>query len=265
MSIPRTILSRLVFVAAFVAALCGGALAGEWRVDSLRGLVFVHQDAAWTPLELGDVITDDQVIRTLASGRVELVRDAERIELAGETQLAVREARQRKFTTVQQYYGKVTIDAEAQNVQHFAVQTPYLAAVVKGTRFTVISRNGRSEVEVERGRVQVDDTVHRVRVDITRGQSARVSEGEVLRVESRGETPQIYTFDGVAATPAQLEQISQASAAGGSASNSSGTSTQIRPSVARSSSDRSGSRGSSAVGSDENGGGNGNGGGNSGN
>lgn len=44
-----------------------------------------------------------------------------------------------------------------ENVQHFAVQTPFLAAVVKGTKFTVVSSKTGAEVAVQRGNVEVED------------------------------------------------------------------------------------------------------------
>ena len=38
-------------------------------------------------------------------------------------------------TTIQQRAGSILLEVEKRNVTHFEVETPYLAAVVKGTQF----------------------------------------------------------------------------------------------------------------------------------
>ena len=100
------------------------------------------------------------------------------------------------MTTVMQAYGTVTVEAERLQVQHFSIQTPYLAAIVKGTRFTVHSNDGQSSVDVERGLVQVQDYVHGVATDITPGQSAVVSPEVVLDVSGFGAHAPLVTLDG---------------------------------------------------------------------
>src|SRR5690606_23612207 len=102
--------------------------------------------------------SDDRVIRTLRSGRVTFERGAELIELGGDTQVRIHDRTGRKHTTVLQDFGVVSIEAEARSVQHFSVRTPHLAAVVKGTRFTVRSGERTAEVEVDRGFVAVKDS-----------------------------------------------------------------------------------------------------------
>ena len=82
-------------------------------------------------------VPDSRAIRTLASGRVTFTGGNETVDIAPNTQIQIFAKGGRKpFTTVKQYFGTVSVKAEVQQVQHFAVQTSYLAAVVKGTRFT---------------------------------------------------------------------------------------------------------------------------------
>lgn len=175
-------------------ATVAGAAADEWRVEKLDGLVFVHHEARWHRLELGDVVADDRVIRTLPSGSVEFVRDEEHIVLDGSSQIQIKDAERARFTTVEQWYGKVTIEAEKQNVQHFSVQTPFLAAVVKGTRFTVISKDGQSRVSVEEGTVQVRDQLYEVVTDVQAGQRADVAPGNMLEVSGPGPKAPVVTL-----------------------------------------------------------------------
>jgi hypothetical protein len=201
-------LRSLVGFSFVLMATVAGVAADEWRVDKLRGLVFVHHEGQWLPLERGDIVSDERVIRTLPSGRVEFVRDEERIELAGDSQIQIKDAERSRFTTVEQWYGKVTIQAEKQNVQHFSVETPFLAAVVKGTRFTVTSRDGQSRVAVEEGTVQVRDELYEVVTDVQAGQRADVAPGNMLEVSGEGPKAPVVTIDtGEVVTQAIREAI----------------------------------------------------------
>ena len=56
--------------------------------------------------------------------------------------------------TIVQQAGSILLDVEKRNVKHFEVETPYLAAVVKGTKFTVTSGDEGASVKVTRGSVQ---------------------------------------------------------------------------------------------------------------
>lgn len=51
--------------------------------------------------------------------------------------------------------GSILLDVEKKNVKHFEVETPYAAAVVKGTQFRVTVGSGKTQVDVSRGQVEV--------------------------------------------------------------------------------------------------------------
>lgn len=151
------------------------AHADEWTADKLRGQVLQLVDGQWQTLERGMVVPDSRVIRTLVFGRVTFTRGSEAVEIGPNTQIQIYDEGGRKpFTTVKQYFGSVSVEAEVGQVQHFAVQTPYLAAVVKGTRFTVNSDSRGASVSVQRGRVLVASYEDRSRDAISAGQSATV-------------------------------------------------------------------------------------------
>ncbi len=59
------------------------AAADDWVAAKLRGRVLQLVGAEWQPLARGDVVSDDRVIRTLASGRVDFERGAEVISMGG--------------------------------------------------------------------------------------------------------------------------------------------------------------------------------------
>ena len=163
------------------------AVADDWTAVRLRGGVFALENGGWTQLVRGSVVSDDRVIKSAPGGRITLVRGSETIELGSNTTAQISD--RSGFTTVYNHEGTVGIDAEARNVKHFAVQTPFLAAVVKGTAFTVQSSSTASTVTVARGTVEVEDEQNDARVNVAAGE----------QVSSSPEAP--ITPDSVVAAP----------------------------------------------------------------
>ena len=209
-------------------ALCVPAMADDWSVERTRGQAAQQIDGSWVPLARGDIVPDNRLLKTESDGRVGLRRGAESIEMGGDTQIRVHDAGDAMMTTVIQDYGTVAVEAERRNVQHFSVQTPFLAAVVKGTRFTVTFEDDVAQVSVERGTVQVQDQLHSLVADITPGHDASVSNDQPLAVTGSGATP-IYAFEGQTAvaivTPADSTSASHADVTGaGNGNNGNGNS-----------------------------------------
>lgn len=158
-----------------VLLLAAPALAGDWIVVKLRGGVQLLADDVWTDLKRGDVVPNEHTVRTLADGHADLQRDREILKLGVNTQIAISDETERVYTSVTQEFGTLEVDAEARNVEHFAVNTPYLAAVVKGTHFIVTSDDRGASVAVDRGRVSVQSVASKRNTTITVGQTATVS------------------------------------------------------------------------------------------
>ena len=186
--------SILVLIASI--SFCSVALADDWIAERLRGGVQQYEGGNWVVLERGDIVPDGGKVRTTGTGRVDLVRGQESIALGPNTQIAVRDAAGQKMTSVIQSSGVVTVTAEKRNVQHFSVQTPVLAAVVKGTQFTVTYRNGQARVDVSSGVVQVQDSVHDMVVDVQRGQSAAASQATPLDISGPGADKAVFLIEG---------------------------------------------------------------------
>ena len=167
----------------------------SWMVSRVRGTAEQLAGGRWVPLVRGAEIADGQSIKTGADGRVGLARGAETVELEPGTQIELREG-VGKLTSLIQKSGLLHVDVERRNVQHFSVQTPFLAAVVKGTRFTVSVGQDAAHVSVDRGLVQVQDTLNDLVVDVAPGQDATVSPSEPLLVTGRGAVA-VFTFDGL--------------------------------------------------------------------
>ncbi|HEU0145293.1 MAG TPA: FecR family protein, partial [Bradyrhizobium sp.] len=130
-----------------------------WAVSKSSGEVWVTtQGAQQVALGSDDVLKPGDTIRTGHSGRVLLSRGAETILIAPNSVIGLpAEAQGGMATTILQRAGSILLDVERRNVKHFEVETPYLAAVVKGTQFRVTVGAGSTKVDVSRGQVEVSD------------------------------------------------------------------------------------------------------------
>jgi FecR protein len=153
----RRILSMALVLGASSAAFAADG--GVWSVSKSSGEVWVTttgaQPASLTPEE---VLKPGDMIRTGRNGRVLLVRGEETMMIAPNSVIGLpTEAKDGMSTTILQQAGSILLEVEKKNVKHFEVETPYLAAVVKGTQFSVTVNAGSTSVEVRRGQVEVSD------------------------------------------------------------------------------------------------------------
>jgi len=193
-------LRLMLAIAAASTFLVTSALADNWVANRLYGPVEQLIGNQWQPLERGMALPDSRMVRTSASGRLTLTRGEETIELGPNTQIKIHDrAGTKPFTTVTQSFGTVSVEAQVEKVQHFEVQTPYLAAVVKGTRFTVTSGKSGATVTVHRGHVEVDDHLNRTHVTISLGQTASVDKVKTAgqnHVHGPGTLPKVLDAKG---------------------------------------------------------------------
>ena len=165
-----------------LCAATGAAFADDWTAVKLRGDVYVLHKGAWVKLNRGDIVADDSVIRTLANGSAQFLRDRETIDLAPNTEIQIFDRVGKRYTRVREFFGDVGVEANVENVEHFSVETPFVAAVVKGTIFDVRSDAAGSLVTVMRGLVGVEDLIHRLHADVPAGQSAIAGKAARLKV-----------------------------------------------------------------------------------
>ncbi|WP_147045366.1 FecR domain-containing protein, partial [Methylobacterium gnaphalii] len=175
-SVPRIAVIVLTVAAglAFKAELAW-AEGGQWRVVKVSGEAWISGDKVQAASASGsDLLRAGASIRTGRNGRVLLSRGAESILVSPNSAIALPAEGKPGMSTVLQQAGTILLDVEKKNVQHFEVETPYLAAVVKGTRFRVSVEGARAKVDVERGRVQVADFKTGESALVLPGQSAKV-------------------------------------------------------------------------------------------
>ena len=128
-----------------------------------------------------DTLKPGDTIRTGRNGRVLLVRGEETILIAPNSVIGLpTEKKDGLSTTILQQAGSILLEVEKRNVKHFEVETPYLAAVVKGTQFSVTVNAGNTRVDVSRGQVEV--------ADFKSGQIAQVMPGQAATSFANGKS-----------------------------------------------------------------------------
>jgi hypothetical protein len=130
-----------------------------WSVSKSSGEVWITSSgAAQVSLKQEDTLKPGDTIRTGRNGRVLLVRGEETILISPNSVIGVpTEKKDGLSTTILQQAGSILLEVEKKNVKHFEVETPYLAAVVKGTQFSVTVNAASTSVDVRRGQVEVSD------------------------------------------------------------------------------------------------------------
>jgi hypothetical protein len=153
---------------------------GVWSVSKSSGDVWIATTgAAPVSLTQEDTLKPGDTIRTGRNGRVLLVRGEETILIAPNSVIGVpTEKKDGLSTTILQQAGSILLEVERRNVKHFEVETPYLAAVVKGTQFSVTVNAGNTRVDVSRGQVEV--------ADFKSGQIAQVMPGQAATSFANG-------------------------------------------------------------------------------
>ncbi|MCJ9732853.1 FecR domain-containing protein, partial [Bradyrhizobium sp. PRIMUS42] len=172
---------RCAFVAALTLGTASGAFAaddGVWSVSKATGEVWVATDGAQqVSLNQEETLKPGNTIRTGRNGRVLLVRGEETILISPNSVVGLPAATKEGLsTTIIQQAGSILLEVEKRNVKHFEVETPYLAAVVKGTQFSVTVGANSTKVGVLRGQVEVSDFKTGQIAQVMPGQAATVSE-----------------------------------------------------------------------------------------
>src|SRR6266481_6158104 len=171
----------LAMALALGAASIAHAGDGEaWSISKSSGEVWMTTTGAQTvSLSQQDVLKPGDTIRTGRNGRILLVRGAETILVSPNSVIGLpTENKDGLSTTIVQQAGSILLEVEKRNVKHFEVETPYLAAVVKGTQFSVTIKAASTSVDVRRGQVEVSD--------FRSGQTAQVMPGQVATAFAHG-------------------------------------------------------------------------------
>ncbi|MCD1642571.1 FecR domain-containing protein, partial [Aurantimonas coralicida] len=169
--------NRIVFLGLLVLSLTSAqnALAKDWIVDRVSGRAWALE-VGKEPVRLTAEMTvpEGVTIETSWTGRVRLVDHQNVMTFAPSTVAVVAPSRSESRTRVVQQVGSIEFDVEKRGRPHFFVETPYMAAVVKGTTFTVDVSDVATSIDVAGGLVEVQDPRSGQRAAIGAGQSASV-------------------------------------------------------------------------------------------
>lgn len=173
----RFILSSLLCLLLVTVPGALSAATQEWTAAKATAQVSYTIDKEnWIPLRKGMTVPNKAWISTGPRGRLQLVRGTESIAFQPNTMAAIvtRGTDRNRKTEIVQQIGEISLEIEKRQQPHTTVQTPFLAAVVKGTRFTVEVGETEAAVAVDRGLVQVTSFRSGERSDLGAGQGARV-------------------------------------------------------------------------------------------
>ncbi len=154
------------------------AYAADWVVTKVSQPSNYTEDLKnWKPLAPGMTVKNQSWISTGPRGRVVLERAKDKVTFQPNTLAGVFErAGAAIHTDFAQQTGQIRLEIDPKKKPHLAVQTPFLAAVVKGTVFTVTVEKTGAQVGVERGRVEVTDALSGERTGVKAGQQASVDD-----------------------------------------------------------------------------------------
>lgn len=148
---------RILACAAVLLLSATESLAGEaWRIVQTAGVVKTG-GAGFMPaaVQPNRPLPADAWVETGAHGRVVLMRGLETIVLGPDSRVQLPSQEVNGNTQVLQTLGSALYHVGKQKAPHFQVDTPYLAALVKGTTFTVTVTDAISTVDVTEGLVVV--------------------------------------------------------------------------------------------------------------
>ena len=141
----------------------------EWRGPDVR-------IGGWQAVRTADSIPDGSELRTGNDGSAIVAKGLDRIELSPNTEMVVAaRASSSGQMEIDQTSGSAVYTVEKRPSGTFSVNTPYVVAVVKGTKFSVDIDAVETSVSVTEGRVGVSDRRSGDSQDVTPGQTARAS------------------------------------------------------------------------------------------
>lgn len=166
----------------------GTALAAqEWKVSEVSGTVRLTENGKSRPASRGALLSSGAMITTGPAARAVIVRGEEFVVISPSTQIRVPAAvAPNKIFQLIEDFGTAIFKITKKSTPHFGVQTPYLAAVVKGTTFTVTVGEQGGSVQVTEGAVEVSTLDGGAADLVTPGTIAQVGASDLYRLTLEG-------------------------------------------------------------------------------
>lgn len=153
----RAVLATLGFcLLTFLPAQAAG---GHWTISAADGAAMVIVDEVEQyAASRGYPVPAGTTIVTGDDGMVVLVRRGDSITVFPNSEVTIPEDPAGDRLGVLQSFGELLFRMETRESRNFEVRTPFLAATVKGTVFTVVVESTRATVSVSEGMVRVTPT-----------------------------------------------------------------------------------------------------------
>ncbi|SHL73773.1 FecR family protein [Roseibium suaedae] len=235
-SFPASCLASLLLAFLLLTSAPALSLAEGWSLQRVSGTVYLVAPGVEPYRARTGMALDPGLTLATRNGRAMVTRGTESILVGPNTTFVISQYRSSEdFTTVLQTSGTVTVDVARKARPHFAVETPFLAAVVKGTKFTVKVGKTRADIAVERGVVGVKDFASGQETDLGAGQSAATDPTQAVGLQVQGvvqpvvrpgpkkapifQTPSVPNVPATAAEAKQSTSTSSSSASSSRSSN----------------------------------------------
>jgi hypothetical protein len=181
----------LQLIGAILVVFASPAMAKDaaWIVAQKSGEVQVIRNGMQpASVNLRASLSAGDIVATGANGRAMLTKGDDYVVVAPGSRLALpNEPQETGFTRLIQQVGTMLYKVKRTGVPHFEVKTPMLAAVVKGTTFTVVVDQKGAAVQVTEGIVEVSSLTGNARRLVQGGMTVYVGRErpeEIIEVKS---------------------------------------------------------------------------------
>lgn len=147
----------------------------SWRVVAVQGTVRVRARADAHQARLNEVVPVGSAVTTGADSSAELSNGLQHVTMSANSRMIISANESSGVTRIVQSLGSILFQVDHRESPHFYVETPRLAAIVKGTTFSVIVLPRWDVVAVSNGLVEVQSRRGHSSVDVATGEAARVS------------------------------------------------------------------------------------------
>ena len=185
-----------IAVAPLLLCLASSALAAQspaWRLSEAAGDVQVIVNGRSSPALRDTLVMEGALITTGAEARAVIVRGKQFVVISPGSRLRVPATPESSTGMLQLIveFGTSLFKVDKKSVPYFSVKTPYLAAVVKGTTFSVTAGAGGGSVQVMEGAVEVSTLDGGAAETIRPGSVATVGASDLFELTIRGDASKV--------------------------------------------------------------------------
>lgn len=177
----QTSTCRALAVAALISiAAMSPAIADEVRITRLTGAVSISVAGVKVSAHAGSTVSTPLKIETGQDGSLHIEQASSALDIGPDSVVLLPGSPAAAGMTerILQHAGRVLFSVKPRKTRSFAVETPYLVSVVKGTTFSVAIENNATTVALLEGSVEVSGQGMDERVLLLPNQSARRAAGE---------------------------------------------------------------------------------------